>query len=87
MNRLQLIAYSAPPSSTDATHRARAAEFRVPDLGHAEGIERVLAAGDSATIRDGEDDLGGAAVGADLDTALGGDELNNTKHCTLCKVL
>jgi hypothetical protein len=56
-------------------------DFAFPDLVSAEGIERVfvLAAdgdgGDAAAIRDGEDDLGGAVVGADLDAAFGGDEL------------
>ena len=56
-------------------------DFAFPDLGHAEGVERVLAfaadgdAGDATAIRDGEDDLSGAVVGADLDAALGGDEL------------
>ncbi len=56
-------------------------DFAFPDLVAAEGVERVLVlatngdGGDAAAIRDGEDDLGGAVVGADLDAALGGDEL------------
>lgn len=56
-------------------------DFAFPDLVAAEGVESVFVlaadgdAGDAATVRNGEDDLSGAVVGADLDTALGGDEL------------
>jgi hypothetical protein len=55
-------------------------DFAFPDLVSAEGIERVfvLAAdgdgGDAAFVGDGEDDLGGAVVGVDLDAALRSDE-------------
>ena len=55
-------------------------DLAFPDLVSAEGIERVLVlaadgdGGEAAFVGDGEDDLGGAVVGADLDAALGGDK-------------
>ncbi len=79
LSKLQLVRHHLRPRAP-CTERMLL-DLAFPDLGHAEGVERVLVltadgdSGDATAIRDGEDDLGGAVVGADLDAALRGDEL------------
>ena len=71
---LQLVRHHLRPR----TPRAKRVllDFAFPDLAAAEGVEGVFVfatdgdAGDAAAIRDGEDDLGGAVGGVDMNADL-----------------